>query len=57
MRILEEDKATKVRSEIIRTREGYLCSACDDNDGEIFYFCDPRVGRNCFKLHVEEEHL
>ena len=26
-----------------------ICSACDDNDGEILYFCDPRVGRNCFK--------
>ena len=34
-----------------------ICSACDDNDGEILYFCDPRVGRNCFKLHVEQEHL
>ena len=22
------------------------CSACDDNNGEILYFCDPRVGRN-----------
>ena len=31
--------------------------ACDDNDGETLYFCDPRVGRNCFKLHVEKEHL
>ena len=34
-----------------------ICSACDDNDGEILYFCDPRVGRNCFRMHVEQEHL
>ena len=34
-----------------------ICSACEENDGEILYFCDPRVGSNCFKLHVEEEHL
>ena len=32
-----------------------ICLVCDDNDGEILYFCDPRVGRNCFKLHVEQE--
>ena len=25
-----------------------ICLACDDNDGEILYFCDPRVGRNYF---------
>ena len=31
--------------------------ACDYSDSEILYFCDPRVGRNCFKLHVEQEHL
>ena len=34
-----------------------ICSACDDNDGEILYFCDPRVGRNFFRTHVEQEHL
>ena len=34
-----------------------ICLACDDNYGEILYFCDPRVGRNCFKLHVEQENL
>ena len=34
-----------------------ICSACDDNDGEILYFCDPRVGINCFRMHVEQEHL
>ena len=27
--------------------------ACDDNDGKILYFCDPRFGRNCFRMHVE----
>ena len=31
-----------------------ICSACDDNNGEILYFCDPRVGINCFRLHVEQ---
>ena len=34
-----------------------ICSACDDNDGEILYFCDAQVGRSCFILHVEQEHL
>ena len=34
-----------------------ICSGCDDNDGENIYFCDPRVGRNCFRMHVEQEHL
>ena len=34
-----------------------ICSACDDNSGEILYFCDPQVGRNCFKMHIEQEHL
>ena len=29
------------------------CLACGDNDGEILYFCDPRVGRNCFRMHFE----
>ena len=33
-----------------------ICLACDDNDGERLYFCDPRVGRNCFRMHVEQEH-
>ena len=31
--------------------------ACDDNDGEILFFFNPRVGRNCFRMHVEQEHL
>ena len=34
-----------------------IYSAYDDNDGEILYFCDPRVGRNCFRMNVEQEHL
>ena len=34
-----------------------IFSACNDNDGEILYFCDPRVGRNCSKMHIEQEHL
>ena len=25
--------------------------------GEIFYFCDPRVGRNCFRMHFEQESI
>ena len=30
---------------------------CEDKDGDILYFCDLRVGRNCFRIHVEQEHL
>ena len=38
-------------------RPTIICSACDDNGSEILYFCDPRVGRNGFKVHVELEHF
>ena len=34
-----------------------ICSSCDGNDSEILFFCDPRVGRNGFRMHVEQEHL
>ena len=34
-----------------------ICSDCDDKDGEILYFCHPQVGRNCFRMHVEQERL
>ena len=40
-----------------KVRPTTIFSACDDNDGEILYFCDPLVGRNCFRMHVEQEHL
>ena len=38
-------------------RPNTISFACEDNDGGILYFCDPQVGRNCFRMHVEQEHL
>ena len=34
-----------------------ICSACQDNDNVLHYFCDPRTGRNCFEIHVEDVHM
>ena len=34
-----------------------ICLDCDDNDGETLYFCDQRVCRNYFRMHVEQEQF
>ena len=34
-----------------------ICSACQDNDDLIHYFCDNQTGRNCFEIHVENVNM